>query len=302
MRDAIERRDGYPFPAAAPTLAEAERRCAALARREAKNLYWGFVALPREQRTAIYALYDFAHQVDDQADRGDRPVATRTLLRQQRERLRRCLAGECDDAVTQVLSSAIGRYAIPAEELFQVVEGVEMDVERTRYLDWAELETYCRLVASSVGRMCMRIFGSSDPGALRLADDLCVAMQLTNILRDIREDLDLGRIYLPLEDLARFSLTEERLVEGLERSAAPPGWAELLRFEARRARARFATGIGVTRYVPRSSGACVRTMAGIYQRILGRIERDPDLPLRGRISLHPSRKLVVALGSWLQAA
>jgi phytoene synthase len=135
-----------------------------------------------------------------------------------------------------------------------------------------------------------------------MADDLGVAMQLTNILRDVREDLGLGRIYLPLEDLARFSISEELLVESVERAAGPPSWGDLVKFEARRARARFASGLGVTRYVPHSSGACVRTMAGIYQQILSRIERDPGLPLRGRISLPPSVKLVVALRSWLHAA
>ena len=274
----------------------AERHCAALARRHAKNFYWGFLALPRHQRVAIYALYDFARQVDDAADGESAATASARLL-EQRERLRRCLAGRCDDPVMRVLAVAIDRYRVPEAELVQVIDGVQMDLRCKRYRSWPELESYCRLVASSIGRMCVRIFGFRDPSALELADQLGLAMQLTNILRDVREDFELGRVYLPLDELARFGLSDGELAA----RHLGPGWDRLVAFEANRARTLFERGLRVTALIPRSSAACVRTMAGIYQDLLRRIERDPQVVLDGRLSLSPPAKLRVALKAWLAA-
>lgn len=278
----------------APALRDAERACAAMARREAKNFYWGFLALPREQRVSVYALYDFARQVDDAVD-GLTPEDARPRLLEHRERLRRCAAGEPGDDVMLVLGEAVRRCAVPAAELAQIIDGVEMDLERTSYATWPELEAYCHLVASAVGRVCVRIFGYRDPVALDLARDLGVAMQLTNILRDVREDLGLGRVYLPCEELARFGVDPADLV----RTRLGPEWDRFVRFQAERASAYFATGLGVTRFIPRSSAACVRTMAGIYQALLRHIEDDPQVPLRERISLPAAAKLRVAVGAWL---
>jgi phytoene synthase len=284
----------------------AERYCAELARREAKNFYWGFVALPRPQRMAIYALYSFARQVDDEADR---PVAERdpARLAWHRDRLRRCLAGDYTDPVMQVLGPALVRYQIPATELAQVIDGVEMDLHRTRYQTWDELSAYCRLVASAVGRMCVRIFGFRDPQALEFADDLGRAMQLTNILRDIREDyIQFGRIYLPLAELARFGLGEAWLVaalhgtDGYHDGRSTDAWAAFVRFQAARAHELFASGLRVAALIPPASAACVLTMAGIYQGILQQIERAPHLPLQRRVSLSPAAKLGVAVQAWLR--
>ena len=294
-RTPVNRLDQWtPLP-----LEEAERYCAEMARREARNFYWGFIALPRPKRMAIYALYDFARQVDDEADR---PQSERELVR-----LARCLAGDYGDPVMQVLGQAIASYQIPASELEQVIDGVEMDLQRNRYQSWAELERYCRLVASAVGRMCVRIFGYSDPRALSFADDLGRAMQLTNILRDVREDyLQFGRIYLPREDLDRFGIGEAALIANLHDQdgwrAAPAGsaWARLVQFEADRARGLFASGLRVADLIPRSSAICVLTMAGIYRRLLEQIEADPCLPLDRRASISGAAKLKVMVRSWLR--
>lgn len=277
---------------------EAERFCQRMARREAGNFYWGFVSLPREQRVAIYALYDFARQVDDEADAAGRPHLAASLERH-RGRARACAAGEppASDPVALVLARAMRRYAIPEAELQALIDGVRTDLTRTRYATWPELEAYCRLVASTIGRMCVRIFGFDDPSALDRADELGIALQLTNILRDVKEDGELGRVYLPAEDLARFDVAVPDLLAG----GPGPGWEALVAHEARRAHAHFATGLEVLRLIPHRPAVCVATMAGIYRRVLGMIERDPRLPLRRRASLSAVEKAGVMVRSWIAA-
>jgi len=145
--------------------------------------------------------------------------------------------------------------------------------------------------------MCVRIFGFTDPIALERADDLGLALQLTNILRDVREDAALGRVYLPADDLRRFGVTEHEVLRG----GTPEGWRELVAWEATRARSLYASGLRVVDYIPPRAAVCVKTMAGIYLRILDKIEGDPQLPLRGRASLSRLEKLRVVVESWLQA-
>lgn len=279
------------------SLADAERYCHEMARREAKNFYWGFISLPREQRNAIYALYDFARQVDDEADAVAYAPDLPARLQRHRERISRCVRGEYaeDDAVMQVLSVAVARFAIPERELQMLIDGVEMDGTKVRYASWDELRTYCNLVASVVGRMCVRIFGFDDDAALERADDLGIALQLTNILRDVREDVGLGRIYLPLDDLQRFGISETDLIGGQQASQ----WEAFVAFEAERAREYFAQGYKVLKYIDRRPAACVRTMAGIYERILEKIERDPSLPLHTRAGLSRTEKIGAMVRAWL---
>jgi phytoene synthase len=265
-----------------------------MARREAGNFYWGFISLPRHQRVAIYALYDFARQVDDEADAAGRPHLAASLAHH-RQRARGCAAGEASDPVALVLAHAMRRFAIPESELQALIDGVETDLTRTRYPTWNDLEGYCRLVASTIGRMCVRIFGFEDPAALERADQLGLALQLTNILRDVKEDGEMGRVYLPGEDLERFGVAETDLLAG----DPGPGWEALMDFEASRARALFATGLEVLRFIPRRPAACVATMAGIYRQILTMVERDPRLPLRQRASLSPAAKAAVMVRSWI---
>jgi 15-cis-phytoene synthase len=273
-----------------------ERYCAAMTRSEAKNFYWGFISLPFEQRIAIYALYTFAREIDDEVDdvsRSRENLAQR--LQAQRERVHRCVRGQYGDPVMHVLSRAVERFGIPENELQWLIDGVEMDVEPRDYGSWEELRAYCRLVAAVVGRMCVRIFGFDDPKALDLAEDLGVSLQLINVLRDVREDLAMGRIYLPREDRDRFGVDETVL-----RSGGAP-WHDLVKFEAERAIALYESGLEVVRYIPRRPGVCVRSMAGIYRGILDRIVEDPERPLRERISLSTPQKLGVVVKSWLAA-
>jgi 15-cis-phytoene synthase len=277
----------------------AERFNRDMAKREAGNFYWGFISLGYHERMAIYALYNFARQVDDEADSiGIENLPKR--LAAHRGRISRCVRRDYgDDPILRVLSEAVDRYAIPEDELQMLVDGVEMDFTRSRYATFDELRAYCNLVASVVGRMCVRIFGFSDPVALRYADDLGLALQLTNILRDVREDaVDMKRIYLPQDELKRFEIPESALSKGL----IYPGWCELVNHNVARARRYFATGYEVLRYIPRRPAACVQTMAGIYEELLKKIERDPGLPLRARAALSKTEKLRVVVRSWLSSA
>jgi phytoene synthase len=283
--------DHNGHPASVRGIVEAQRVCHRLARRNAANFYWGFIALARPQRTAIYALYDFARQVDDAVDAPGGGGEPREALDEARRRLRRALAGDPDDEVTAVLARVVAAYRIPLLELDALIDGVGCDLDTPRYASWTELTGYCRLVASTVGRMCVRIFGFDDEIALHYADDLGVAMQLTNILRDVRGDLEMGRVYLPADELAAFGIDEAQLA-GLEPA---PRWGEFVDFQARRARGLFASGLRVERHIPQRAGICVRTMAGLYQRILVEIEQQPDLPLQRRLSLPPASKAAVLL-------
>lgn len=281
--------------------AEAERFCGQMARREAKNFYWGFISLPHDQRMAIYALYNLARQVDDDVDSAPSRDVIPQRLQEHRDRVRACYAGvppQDSDPIMQVLAKAVQRYEIPEAELQALIDGVERDCTHLRYQTWDELREYCYLVASIVGRMCVRIFGFTEAAALQRAVDLGLALQLTNILRDVREDAEMGRIYLPQEDMQRFDISDEAMLRG----EPGQGWERLVGFEAQRARDLFTSGYEVLRYIPRRAGACVQTMAGIYEGILQKIERDPQLPLRERAGLSKGEKLRVVLGSWLRPA
>lgn len=287
-------------------LSPSEQFCQELTKREARNFYWGFVALPADQRVAIYALYSFSRQVDDEVDsRSDASVALtpewmESFGARARSRIRDCYSGHddhSDDPVLSVLSGVVRRYEIPENELEALIRGVEMDLLHTRYQTWDDVEFYSRHVASSVGRMCTRIFGYSNPQALVHADHLGIALQLTNMLRDIREDYHTGRIYLPQEDLERFEVRDNDLAG----EDAGPHWEDLIEFEVARGRTYFESGLKVTEYIPRRAAACVMTMAGIYQSILEQIAADPYMPLRERLSLRKRTKIRVMLKSWLQA-
>jgi|SRR5580700_847566 phytoene synthase len=277
----------------------AERFNREMAKREAGNFYWGFISLGHHERMAIYALYNFARQVDDEADTvGLENLPARLAVH--RERISRCVRGEWgEDPILRVLAEAVERYAIPEGELQALIDGVEMDFTHSRYATFEELRAYCTLVASVVGRMCVRIFGFSDSLALGHADDLGLALQLTNILRDVREDaVDMQRVYLPQDELRRFGIPESALASG----EIYPGWGELIGESVARARTYFASGYEVLRYIPRRPAACVQTMAGIYEELLKKIEREPGLPLRARAALSKTEKLRVVVRSWLSSA
>jgi phytoene synthase len=275
-------------------LEEAYRSCEAVTRARAGNFYYGIRLLPAPKRRAMCAVYAFARRIDDIGDGQDGPDHKLALLEEARANLHAQASWDGarpEDPVSLALADAERRFALPRQALEDLIAGVEMDVREQRYGTFEELVVYCRKVAGSIGRLCLAIFGSSDQAsALPLADDLGVALQLTNILRDIREDLGRGRLYLPLQDRQRFGC-EDLL------GASPAAFAALISFEVARAREWFDRGMGLLELIDARSGSCVSAMAGIYRRILERIDSSPQEVLEHRVSLPPWEKTWVSLRS-----
>lgn len=275
--------------------------CEAVTGQQARNFAYGIRLLPADKRQAMSALYAFSRRVDDIGDGELAPDVKRTRLESTRELLGRISAGAVDeddtDPVAVALADASRRFPIPLGGLDELIDGVLMDVRGETYETWDDLEVYCRCVAGAIGRLSLGIFGESTgaPGADRApeyADTLGLALQLTNILRDVREDAGNGRTYLPADDLAKFGCSE-----GFHTATPPAGsdFVGLVHFEVRRARSLFAEGYRLLPHLDRRSGACVAAMAGIYRRLLDRIERDPEAVLRGRVSLPSREKAYVAV-------
>jgi phytoene synthase len=292
----------------------AYRHCEAITRRSAANFYYGIRLLAPERRRAMCAVYAFARRIDDIGD-GTLPREERLrLLDAQAGALAELGRGPDGDPVMAALADAHERFAVPADALAALIEGVRMDVDGTTYETFDELVLYCRRVAGAIGRACLAIFALRDPVTVEgyaaldlLADDLGVALQLTNILRDIREDALNGRVYLPAEDLRRFGLIADgaeheapallvSLAHGADREEAQ--WLHaLLRFQASRAQQWFHRGMTLPPRLDRRSAACVLAMASIYRRLLERIEADPEGALRRRMALPAHEKAWVALSS-----
>jgi 15-cis-phytoene synthase len=268
-------------------LDEAYRSCEALTRKRAGNFYYGIRLLPAPKRRAMCAVYAFARRVDDIGD-GDDPADVKLELLQA---ARAELEGGNGSWMRLALADAEQRFSLPRDALEDLIAGVEMDVRDEQYETFGQLVLYCQRVAGSIGRLCLAIFGSSDAArAAPLAEDLGVAMQLTNILRDVREDLERGRVYLPAEDRRRF---------GIEDLASAPDerFAELVSFEVARAREWFDRGLGLLGLIDARSGSCVSAMTGIYRRILDRIEEAPEAVRERGVSLPPWEKTWVAVRS-----
>lgn len=275
--------------------------CEAVTGTQARNFAYGIRLLPVDKRQAMSALYAFSRRVDDIGDGLLGGTAKRERLEATRELLGRIRDGAVDeddtDPVAVALADAAQRFPIPLDALDELIDGVLMDVRGETYETWDDLKVYCRCVAGAVGRLSLGVFGTL-PGARgserapEYADTLGLALQLTNILRDVREDAGNGRTYLPGDDLAKFGCTG-----GFHRASPPSGadFTGLVHFEVRRARGLFAEGYRLLPMLDRRSGACVAAMAGIYRRLLDRIERDPMAVLRGRVSLPGREKAYVAV-------
>jgi 15-cis-phytoene synthase len=249
--------------------------CEAVTRANARNFYYGIRLLPTPRRSAMCAIYSFARRVDDIADGPGTAEEKLAGLRAASDDLHR-LGQPTDDRVMLALADAAERYPIPLDAFDDLIEGARMDVVGARYERYGDLITYCRRVAGSIGRLSLGVFGPADAkDADRRADDLGVAMQLTNILRDVGEDRAAGRVYLPDEDLSAFGCD---IAE-----PAPDALADLIRFEAARAHGWFAVGRRLLPLLDRPSAACVATIAGTYEQLLRRIERRPEAVVRERV-------------------
>jgi 15-cis-phytoene synthase len=268
-------------------MSEAARaHCAQVTREQAANFYYGMRLLPPAKRAALFAVYAFARRVDDIGD-GTLPLERKAELLDREAAL--LDAPPPEDLVLRALTDARERFGLPIASLHDLIEGVRMDLTDTTYATFDELVVYCRHVAGSVGRLCVAVFGSEDERAGGLADDLGVALQLTNILRDVREDGERGRVYLPAEDLARYG------------ALMPETVGPLVAFEAARAREWYERGLELIDLLDRRSAACVLAMSGIYRRLLERIAAEPEAILERRVSLGSWTKVGVAGRSLLGA-
>jgi 15-cis-phytoene synthase len=276
-------------------LTAAYRHCERVTRSRAANFYYGIRLLPPAKRRAMCAAYAYAREVDDIGDGSMPPEEKVAALDALQGRLHGA-NGAPPGPMMVALNDATQRFALPVDAFDDLIAGVRMDIYPARFESFEEMVLYCRRVAGSIGRLCLAIFGSSEPArAQSLADDLGVAMQLTNILRDVREDATGGRVYLPQEDLRRFGC--EQFPEG-----PPDAVSSLIAFEASRARDWFDRGLELVPLLDTRSASCVLAMTGIYRRLLERIAEQPQLVMQGRVSLPGWEKAWVAARSLVEAA
>ena len=285
----------------------AYRHCEEITRSQARNFSYGIRLLPPPKRRALSAVYAFARRIDDIGD-GELPANQKLAALGEARTEIEALAAETEspngtpqvqddslrqDPVLTALADAGRRFPIPLAAFGELIDGCEADVRGTSYATFDDLHHYCRCVAGSIGRLSLGVFGTRDVAtAAPLADALGVALQLTNILRDIREDYGTGRVYLPAEDFKRFGA--ELRPNGSGGPADDPKLVKLVVFEADRARDWYARGLRLMPMLDRRSAACTGAMAGIYYRLLQSISASPDAVLHRRVSLSAGQKATVA--------
>lgn len=269
--------------------------CVRITREQARNFSYGIRLLPAPKRNALSAVYAFARRVDDIGDGDLAPEVKLKGLENARSDLRAVEAGtDTGDPVLVALVDATRRFDLPLDAFDDLIDGCRADVLGVDYPDFDALRRYCRRVAGSIGRLSLAVFGSPDRARDEpIADDLGVALQLTNILRDVVEDLDNGRVYLPADELDRFGCTLKRDENG-EFVDDPESLLALLEFQAARAQEWYERGLRLLDVLDGRSRACCAAMAGIYHRLLTRMALRPTLVLKGRTSLPDWEKALVA--------
>ena len=277
------------------SLESAYEACRVITRREAKNFYYAFLTLPTAKRRAIYAAYAFCRHCDDSVDEGTSSDAKIKALAELQSDLDSTYSGNAASSVYLALADVAHNYEIPQDYFKEVILGVESDLVKDRFQNFAELREYCYRVASVVGLICLQIFGYEDDDAKEYAIDLGLAMQLTNIIRDVREDFDMGRIYLPQDEMVRFGYTEEDLKNGVRNQA----FQDLMKFQAERAREYFNSGFKLLPYLSRRSRACPAVMGTLYSKVLDRIEASDYDVLENRVSLSKAEKIGITAKTWL---
>ena len=284
----VSRRDGASLDAD-------YEHCAQVTRRSRSSFYYAFILLPPERRRALHAVYAFCRFIDDIAD--DEAIREPALLlKRWREELDRVYSGAPTRALSRALADSARRFKIPRELFEEIINGVEMDLSRKRYQTWEELRPYCYRVASALGLICIEIFGYSNPSAKLYAENLGLALQLTNILRDVREDAERGRIYLPLEDLARFNVSENEILGGVY----SPNFVRLMDFEARRARELYALAQSELAPEDRATLLTAEAMRLIYAALLERIINSNYRVLDRRHRLSAPHKLYLVGRAWAE--
>lgn len=271
-----------------------DQYCEEKAAASGSSFYYAFRFLTLPRRRAITALYAFCREVDDVVDEISDAGVARAKLAYWRNEVKQAINGTAQHPVLRALAPGMRDYSITGNELETVIDGMQMDLERTRYANWSELETYCHRVAGVVGTMSAKIFGYTQPATLEYAHTLGLAFQMTNIIRDVGEDARRGRIYLPQDELVAHNVSNAQLLRG-ERS---PAFTALMAAQTQRARKLYAQAFAVLPAVDRQAQKPGLIMAAIYERVLSRVETQNFPVLERRVSLAPLTKLWIALRTW----
>jgi len=259
------------------------------------SFYYSFLFLPPERRRAITALYAFCREVDDTVDECTDQAIARIKLAWWRNEVAAMYKGEPTHPVTQALQPHVAPYGLEQQHLQAIIDGMEMDLDQTRYLDYAALQKYCWHVASVVGILSARIFGYTHEDTLKYAEKLGLAFQLTNIIRDVGEDARKNRVYLPMEDMKRFNVTAAEILNAKETAE----FKQLMQFETQRANDYYAKAFAALPAEDRKAQRAGLIMAAIYRALLVEIEADGFRVLTQRVSLTPLRKLWIAWKTWI---
>jgi len=273
-----------------PVTSSPERYVQEKAAASGSSFYYAFLFLPPRRRAAITAFYAFCREVDDVVDEVTDPGVAATKLAWWQQEVGRAFAGSPQHPVTRALLPLAAEFGIEARHLLAVVEGCQMDLTQSRYLDFPALERYCHLVAGVVGEVAARIFGQADPITTAYAHKMGLAFQLTNIIRDVGEDAMRGRIYLPISELQRFDVKAHELLQRQDSER----FRALMAFQAERAHALYDEALALLPAVDRRSQKPGLMMASIYRTLLREIERDQFQVLQQRVALTPLRKLWLA--------
>ncbi|MES2537540.1 MAG: presqualene diphosphate synthase HpnD [Pseudomonadota bacterium] len=270
--------------------------CQQKAAQSGSSFYYSFLFLPPERRRAITALYAFCREVDDAVDDCTDAAVARTKLVWWRKEVNAMLAGNPTHPVTKALQPHLATYSLDGKHLHAIIDGMEMDLDQTRYLDYPGLKRYCWHVASVVGILSASIFGATRPQTLEYAEKLGLAFQLTNIIRDVGEDARKGRIYLPVNELQRFNVTAADILNARHSE----NFEKLMRFQVERAQQAYVEAFALLPAEDRRAQRPGLIMAAIYHALLDEIERDGFHVLNQRISLTPIRKLWLAWKTYVR--
>ncbi|MBA5871630.1 MAG: presqualene diphosphate synthase HpnD [Nitrospira sp. CR2.1] len=282
------------------TPTQAQTYCTTLTKKSGSNFYYSFLFLPKARREAMYTVYAFCKEVDNAVDEPPAGSHPQDELARWRRELAAAYDGTPTVPVTISLAQHVRDLSIPHAYFEELIKGVEMDLTTKRYATFDQLSLYCYRVASVVGLICLHVFGTTSPRAQDYAVNLGMAFQLTNILRDLGNDAECGRIYLPQEDLARFGYREDDLLH----RRYTPAFTELMTFEVGRAKEYYAKAARALDSLPRNERQALTVaeiMRGVYGRILQRIEDSGYRVLGDRVTLSSSHRLAVAAGVWLRS-
>ena len=271
--------------------------CQQKAAKSGSSFYYSFLFLPPPRRRAITALYAFCREVDDAVDEPTDPAVARAKLAWWRAEVAQLYRGTAQHPVSRALQPGIRDFGITEEGLNEIMDGMEMDLTRNRYLDYAGLRLYCHRVAGVVGRLAAGIFGYSDARTLEYAERLGLAFQLTNIIRDVGEDARKNRIYVPMDEMQRFGVPAADILN----ARAGESFTRLMQFQAERAKHCYDEALGL---LPRQDRRAQRpglVMAAIYRALLDEIAMDGYQVLKHRVALTPMRKLWIAWRTWIMA-